>query len=130
MAVKKKKRVVKRKKAAPKKRVLKRRAGSGVSKKRPVRAKKPVVAKKPKEKGIVVGTITHYFPHVQAAVTKLKSPLAVGDTIKVKGHTTDFTQTVASIQINHVVVNSAKKGDEIGFQVVSRVRQHDVIYKI
>jgi len=130
MAVKKKKKVVKKKKIAPKKRVLKKKIPSKTRIHKAARAKAKPVSKKPKEEGTIIGKITHYFPHVQAAVIKLKAPLSVGDTIKVKGHTTDFTQTVNSLQIDHVAVNSAQKGAEIGFQVISRVRQHDVIYKI
>ncbi|KPK96839.1 MAG: hypothetical protein AMJ95_12120 [Omnitrophica WOR_2 bacterium SM23_72] len=76
-----------------------------------------------------MGTVTHYFPHVRAAVIKLKTPLSVGDSVKIKGHTTDFTQKVTSIQIDHVPISSAKKGDEIGLLVDSRVRQHDIVYK-
>jgi len=94
MPLKKKKKAVKKavKRKAPKK-VLKKK----IVKKKPVAKKKiikKVKAKKPvikKEKGNVIGTITHYFPKVNAAVIKLKAPLVVGDTIKVKGHTTDFT---------------------------------------
>ena len=74
--------------------------------------------------------MTHYFPKVRAAVIKLKAPLSVGDTIKIKGHTTDFKQNIASLQINRVSVDSAKKGDEIGLLVDSRVRQHDVVCKV
>jgi putative protease len=59
----------------------------------------------------------------------LKAPLAVGQTIKIKGHTTDFKQNITSLQINHVPVNTAKKGEEIGLLVDSRVRQHDIVYK-
>ena len=61
---------------------------------------------------------------------KLKAPLSVGDTIKVKGHTTDFKETVNSIQIDRVPITSAKKGQEIGLLVNSRVRQHDKVYKL
>ncbi|MBN1913052.1 MAG: translation elongation factor-like protein [Candidatus Omnitrophica bacterium] len=78
----------------------------------------------------MLGVITHYFPKVRAAVIKLKSPLAVGDTVKIKGHTTDFTQRVDSIQIDHAAVTLAKKGDEVGVLVNSRVRGNDKIYKI
>ncbi len=129
---KKKKKAVKKKKITLKKRAVKRKVALKPRKRKPVAKKRKALAPaaKPKEQGTVIGKVTHYFPHVQAAVTKLKAPLAVGDTIKIKGHTTDFTQTIASIQINHVVVDSAKKGDEIGFQVNSRVRQHDIIYKV
>lgn len=89
--------------------------------------KKAAAPKKTKEN--IIGTVTHYFPHVRAAVIKLKAPLAVGDTIKIKGHTTDFTQALTSMQIDRVAVNSAKKGQEIGVLVNSRVRQHDTVYK-
>jgi putative protease len=92
--------------------------------------KKRIVVKKAKEKENIIGTVTHYFPKVRAAVIKLKAPLAVGDTVKIKGHTTDFTQTITSIQIDHVPVNQAKKGQEIGLLVDSRARQHDTVYKV
>jgi putative protease len=134
MALKKRK----AKKRVLKKKPLKKRAAKKVLKKKPARKatkkavskKKPVVTKAKKIKENVVGKITHYFPHVQAAVIKLKAPLAVGDTIKVKGHTTDFTQAISSLQINRVPVDSAKVGDEIGLLVKSRVRQHDLVYKV
>ena len=64
-----------------------------------------------------------------AAVIKLKAPLAIGDTIKIKGHTTDFTQGITSMQIDRTPINQAKKGQEIGLLVNSRVRQHDLVYK-
>ena len=80
--------------------------------------------------GNVVGKIIHYFPHVKAAVIKLSSPLIVGDKIKIKGHTTDFTQTIISMQMDRVDITSAKPKQEIGLLVNSRVRQHDIVYKI
>jgi putative protease len=83
---------------------------------------------KPKE--IVIGQITHYFPKVRAAVIKLKAPLTIGDRVKIKGHTTDFQQAVNSMQIDRVPINQAKKGQEIGLLVDSRVRQHDRVYKV
>jgi len=114
------KKVVKRK--ATKKKVLKR-----VTKKRaPVKAKAPARKKKKN----VIGKVTHYFPHVRAAVIKLEAPLLVGDVIKIKGHTTDFQQAVTSMQIDRVPINQAKKGQEIGVLVGSRVRQHDIVYKV
>jgi len=127
----------KKKKAAVKRRVTKKRA----LKKKPAKkiipkkkaSKKRVVSKAKAVKKLkenVIGEITHYFPHVRAAVIKLKAPLATGDTIKIKGHTTDLQEVVTSMQIDHVVVNEAKKGQEIGLLVESRVRQHDVVYKI
>jgi len=122
----KKKKVVKSKKPAKKKRIIHQRPAT--KKKIVKKAKKKAVAKKAKKEPII-GVITHYFPHVSAAVIKLKAPLSVGDNIKVKGHTTDFTQTVQSMQIDRVPIQVGKKGQEIGLMMNLRVRQHDVIVK-
>lgn len=78
-----------------------------------------------------IGIVTHYFPHVEAAVVKLtKGPLSVGDTIVIKGHTTDFKEKVGSLQLDHVAVESASLGQEIGLKVKNRVREHDAVYKL
>lgn len=131
MALKKKKKV---KKGAAKKRPLKKRAAKKTTQKKPTRKpagkKKTALRKVKKAKENVIGTITHYFPHVQAAVIKLKAPLTTGDTIKIKGHTTDFTQAITSMQIDRVPVTSARVGQEIGVLVNSRVRQHDLVIKV
>jgi len=63
-------------------------------------------------------------------VIKIKAPLFKGETIKIKGFTTDITQIANSMQIDRVEIQSAKKGDEIGLKVNSRVRQQDKVYKI
>lgn len=134
MALKKKKKVKKAAKKVVKKMV--KRAVKKPTKKRQIK-KKTSLKKRPaakkiikKEEGKLVGLVTHYFPHVQAAVIKLKGPLAMGNTVKMKGHTTDLTQIVTSMQIDRVDIQTAKKGDEIGLQVSSRVRQGDKVYKI
>ena len=83
------------------------------------------------ELGEPIGEITHFFPHVKAAVIKLKKDtLAVGDTIYIKGHTTDFEQKVKSLQINHEPVTNAQKGQEIGLKIGSKVRHGDKVYKV
>lgn len=133
MAIKKKKAKKAPKKKALKKRVIKKKAvRKAAPKKKAVRKtlprKKKASGLKAKKEG-VLGVVTHYFPKVQAAVIKLKAPLLVGESIKIKGHTTDFTQPITSMQIDHVPVNEAKKGQEIGLLVKSRVRQHDTVYK-
>ena len=109
-----------KKRRVTRKRVTKRR---GVKKRAP---RKPVV-KKPKEK--IIGIITHYFPQVRAAAIKLKAPLGMGDNVRIKGHTTDFVQTINSLQIERVPITKGKKGQEIGLLVDSRVRRKDTVYK-
>ena len=123
MVIKRKKKVRPKKKVT-KKRIIKKKP----TKKRVTKAKAKAPAIKKKKENII-GVVTHYFPKVRAGVIKLKAPLATGDTLKIKGHTTDFTQEVNSMQINHVPVERAKKGEEIGLLVDSRVRQNDIVYK-
>jgi len=139
MALKKKRKVRKAAKKAPRKAVKKpaRKTAKKAAKRKPLLKKKPVAKKRAEAKkavkkveGNLIGSITHYFPHVQAAVIKLKGPLAMGETVKIKGHTTDLTQLITSMQIDRVDISSAKKGDEIGLLVNSRVRQHDKVYKV
>lgn len=129
MALKKKKVTIRKPKKLKKplrKKPAKKKAIRKPAKKTP--AKKKVPIKKAKEN--IIGLITHYFPKVQAAVVKLKAPLILGDTIRVKGHTTNFTQQITSMQVDHVSVDMAKKGQEIGLLVNSRVRQHDIVCKV
>ncbi len=87
--------------------------------------------KKPVKLGERIGEVTHYFPHVEAAVIKIeKLGLVIGDQIHIKGHTTDFKQTIASLQIDRKPIEKAVRGDEIGVQVKDRVRIGDQVYKI
>ena len=78
-----------------------------------------------------IGKISHYFGKLEVAAVELtEGSLAVGDTIHIKGHTTDLTEQVDSIQIEHDQVQSAKKGESIGIKVADHVREHDVVYKV
>jgi len=82
------------------------------------------------EENIVkIGRITHFFSKISVAVIELTDPLSVGDMIVFKGPTTDFEQTVESMQIEHENVQSAKAGQSIGLKVAQRVRENDMVYK-
>ena len=100
-----------------KKRRIKSRRPKGKPLRRPAKAKKrlrrasKMTGKKPRAEEIVIGEITHYFPHVKAGVIKVaKSGLALGDEVHIKGHTSDFRQKITSMQINNVPIKAAKKG--------------------
>lgn len=78
-----------------------------------------------------IGVVTHYFGHIGVAGIRMTGDtLKAGDTIHVVGHTSDFTQSVGSIQIEHATVDEAKPGDEIGMKVVDHVREHDKVFKV
>ncbi len=78
-----------------------------------------------------IGKISHYFGKIEVAAIELtEGSLAVGDSIHIKGHTTDLSEEVKSIEIEHEPVVSAKKGDSIGITVPDHVREHDVVFKV
>ncbi len=77
-----------------------------------------------------IGEVTHYYGHISVGIIKLTDSLKLGDTIHIKGHTSDFTQTVDSMQIEHVNVSEAKAEEMIGIKVAQRVHPHDKVYKV
>jgi len=78
----------------------------------------------------IVGKVVDYFAKVEVAAIEMEGELKVGDIVHFKGHTSDFIQTVESMQIDNEVVEEAKPGDSVGMKVINRVRNHDVVYKV
>ena len=76
-----------------------------------------------------VGKVLHYFSRIGVAIVELKAPLSIGDRILVKGPTSDFEQVIESMQIEHVNVSTAKKGDSIGLKVDKLVKPNDILFK-
>ncbi len=80
---------------------------------------------------VKIGEITHYFGKINVAAIKLTGgSLRVGDTIRIKGHTTDFTQRIDSMQIDRVDVEKAEAGQEIGIKVKETARVGDDVFKV
>lgn len=79
--------------------------------------------------GDAVGTVTHYFSHLSVAAVTLTAPLAVGERIHIRGHTTDLEQQVDSMQVDHRSVPSAGPGDDVAINVNGHVRDHDLIFR-
>jgi len=77
-----------------------------------------------------VGKVTHFFNKISVAVVELKARLSVGDKIRIMGPTTDFEQTVESMQIEHENVKTADTGQSIGLKVKDHVRENDTVYKV
>jgi translation elongation factor EF-1alpha len=77
-----------------------------------------------------IGVVTHYFTKIGVAIVELGNTLSVGDRILIKGMTTDFEQTVDSMQIEHEDVDKAGSGQSIGLKVKDRVREGDTVYKV
>jgi len=131
------KRPVTRKKAAkkPAKKAPVRRAAAKARKPaaRPVKAKpvplSPAALPPPGER---IGVVTHYFSHISVAIIKLEAGrrLRVGDTIHIRGHTSDFSQRVDSLQVNHASVPEVGPRDDFGVKVREHARENDVVYLV
>jgi len=77
-----------------------------------------------------VGEITHYFTKISVAVVDVSGKMKVGDKIAIKGMTTNFEQTVDSMQIEGKNIEEANSGDDIGMKVKDRVRKGDIVYRL
>ena len=78
-----------------------------------------------------LGRVTHYFSKIGVAAIEIThGTLSVGDTIHVKGHTSDFTQKVDSMQLDGKAVAQATVGQSVGFKVAQHAREHDAVFKV
>jgi hypothetical protein len=79
-----------------------------------------------------IGVVTHYYSHLSVAGMQLESgsTLCIGDVIHIHGHTTDFTQKVESLEVNHAPVTEVGPNDDFGLKVVEHAREHDIVYKV
>ena len=76
-----------------------------------------------------VGDVTHYFDKISVAVIDVLATIKVGDKIKFTGHN-EFEQEIASMQIEHEAIQTAKKGQTIGLKTEQPVKQGDQVYKV
>lgn len=78
-----------------------------------------------------IGVVEDYFARVGVAGIKItEGRLRVGDTIYIKGHTTDLTFKVDSMEIEHEKVEEVGVDDEVGIKVAERVRPGDGVYLV
>jgi len=78
----------------------------------------------------LVGKITHFFDKIGVGVVELSAGLKQGDMISIEGATTNFTQTVDSMQVEHNVIDEAKSGDAVGMKMIERVRPGDQVFRL
>ncbi|HUU60882.1 MAG TPA: EF-Tu/IF-2/RF-3 family GTPase [Acidimicrobiia bacterium] len=79
----------------------------------------------------LVGSVTHFFNKAGViAIEMSEGELKVGDTIRVVGHLTDFTEAVTSLQIEHEQKEVVKKGDLVGIKVAGKARPGDDVYRV
>jgi translation elongation factor EF-1alpha len=79
---------------------------------------------------IRIGKVTHYYNRIGVAVLELEDVIKTGDTIVFLGHTTDFSQEVTSMEIEHHKIQSAGPGMEVALKVDEPVRSGDELFKV
>ena len=78
-----------------------------------------------------IGYVSKYFGQIKVAAIEITAgKLSVGETIHIKGHTTDMNMDIGSIQIEHESVDSANKGDSIGLKVSGKARRKNKVFKL
>jgi translation initiation factor IF-2 len=82
-------------------------------------------------KEIEVGVVADYFAKIGVVAIKITAEgIKAGDVLHFQGHTTDFSQKIGSMQIEHETVEEAGVGSEVGIKVDERVRVHDHVYLV
>lgn len=100
------------------------------SAKAPGTARKAHPTVKPQPSGVLVGEVTHYFSKIQVCVLKVTGKaLLINDRIFIRGRSTDFQQTVRSMQVESLDVKAAQKGQMAGLKVDKIVKIGDKVYK-
>jgi len=142
-----KKKVVAKKKAvkkkAAKKTVRKKAAAKAKPSRKKVAPSKPLMVtpgppsgsippvEEPAQNEVAVGVVTHYYSHLAVAVIQVnKGEIKVGDTIHIKGHTTDIMQQVDSMEYEHQHIDRAPAGRSVGLKVKDHTREHDIVYLV
>lgn len=78
-----------------------------------------------------IGRVTHYFSKIGVAVIAVTAgTLKAGETIHIKGHTSDLLQVVGSLQQEHHTVTEIKAGDSGALKVEEPVREGDRVFRV
>ncbi len=128
-----KKRKTKKKSVRAKKKRPARKAKKKVMKKKKKAGKKASARKRATRKAVkavkakLLGKVVHYYDRIGVAIVEVKSPIQVGDAIILKKGEEEVMQNVGSMQIDHLAVSKAKKGDVIGMKVNREVREGTIV---
>lgn len=80
---------------------------------------------------IEIGAVRHFFDKISVVVIELTAgDLAIGDTIHIKGHTTDVTSKVETLQIEQDKLTKAVIGQSVGTKIAGKARERDKVFKL
>ncbi len=78
-----------------------------------------------------IGSVIKFFDKTSVAAIKLDfGELTVGDTVRIKGNATDFTQKVEVMEFDHQPVQKATRGQFTGIKLSHPAKPFDLVYKV
>jgi hypothetical protein len=78
-----------------------------------------------------IGSVIKFFDKTSIAAVKMEfGDIAVGDTIRVKGNATDFTQRIETMEFDHQPVHKALRGQFTGIKLSQPAKPFDLVYKV
>ena len=78
-----------------------------------------------------IGSVIKFFDKTSIAAVKLDfGDLAVGDTVRIKGMSTDFTQKIEDLEFDHKPVRNASRGQFTGIKLSHPAKPFDLVYKV
>ena len=93
-------------------------------------AKKTANGEKAVETRKPVGVVTHFYKKIGVAIVKFNKTVPAGTKVAFKGATTDFEETIGSMQYDHKPIEEAPKGKQVGIKVDEAVREGDLVYPV
>jgi putative protease len=79
---------------------------------------------------VEIGRVKHYFNHLHVAVLELNQGLKMGETIHIRGHTTELVERITSMEVNHHMVVHVEAGADVAIKVIDPVHEHDVVLRV
>jgi putative protease len=78
-----------------------------------------------------IGSVIKYFDKTSIAAVKLDfGDLSIGDTVRIKGTSTDFTQKIEDLEFDHKPVRKATRGQFTGIKLSQPAKPFDLVYKV
>lgn len=75
-----------------------------------------------------IGEVTHFYGGLGVAIVKFSQEVSDGANVTFQGATTDFSQSLESMELDRKPIMKAPKGKEVGIKVRKKVRDGDRVY--
>ena len=78
-------------------------------------------------KARMIGKVVHFYDKIGVAIVDLEKPIKLGDTVVLMRGDKTSTQRVTSLQIEHMPVAAAMRGDVVGMKVDAEISEGTLV---